>query len=199
MAPQSVRTIVTTWRKPYWKPRKKRVVEYNEGGERIWSKKTLQNRNRPRQPWHIDSKELKAMRKGPAPFPIRSQKPPEERDVGPKHLMAQLRQEEKHRVLREFPRKIEDFGAGDRIAVTRYVGLRKPKLEVVKGMCIERSGGNLLRANFKMVNIKLGEPYEFTMPINSPFITKIEVIQRGGRQVQKMRWIRDQDPGFYET
>lgn len=55
------------------------------------------------------------------------------------------------------------------------------------------AGSNTLMASFVIMNKKLGETFEMQLPMNSPFIIKIEMIEKGEGFVKrnKLRYMRD--------
>lgn len=62
------------------------------------------------------------------------------------------REQEKQRILTQFPREIEDFKAGDRIEVHRFTELGKPKIEIMRGICLGRRRNKQLEASFQIIN-----------------------------------------------
>jgi ribosomal protein L19 len=90
------------------------------------------------------------------------------------YLIRQLRAEERARMQREHPREIDEFKAGDYIAVTKYLQLGRPKFEVLEGWCLGRfKGEDNLDATFILRGIKLNVGYEMNIPLWSPFIAKV--------------------------
>jgi ribosomal protein L19 len=96
----------------------------------------------------------------------------------PRFQIRILEQEEIARIHKEHPREVEEFRAGDKIKVTKYLSLQSDKTEVVRGMVLARNKGTRLNATFTLINRRLGDVFELTLPLHSPFITKIEVMDK---------------------
>lgn len=113
--------------------------------------------------------------------------------------MLQLRNEEVEKIKIKFPREIPDFKAGDRIAVTKYLQLNdESKFEVIKGMCLARSHRNL-ESNFTIINNKHDTTFEMKLPLWSPFIKKIEILQKGNIKKKKAFYLRDRPVEEFQT
>lgn len=117
--------------------------------------------------------------------------PVEQRKPSPAFLLQQLRGEEVKR-LDALPREIVSFKVGDKIAVTKLISLSDDKLEVVKGLVIEKRREGQLESSFTIRNTSVGVAYELSLPFFSPFIRKIAMIERGEPfKRAKMTFVRD--------
>lgn len=141
---------------------------------------------RDRNPWALSEDELNELR-GKAYV-----KPPlPERKPSNKQLMLQLRKEETMKIAKEWPRHIEPFRAGDKLKITKHLTLdRDNKFEVVKGFCIGRSNRNL-ESYFRIINYKTDVVYEMNIPLWSPFIKSIEVIEKGNFKRSKLYYMKE--------
>ncbi len=97
--------------------------------------------------------------------------------------------------------EVPTFKAGDKILITKYISLQREKFEEImvssatpipllsphsrsflliccapQGLVIARHGQTGLNATFTIRNRVMGEGYEMTFPLFSPFIKKIEVL-----------------------
>ncbi len=128
------------------------------------------------------SAEQFAKTRRPFPYPVISKLPVAERAPSHDYLMQQLRGEEVDR-LKHLPRQVADFKVGDRVAVTTLLtlsptGKNADKVEVIKGVVLERRRREQLDASFTIRNSSVGVAYELSFPLWSPFIRKIEVLDR---------------------
>jgi large subunit ribosomal protein L19 len=131
----------------------------------------------------------------PAKVPLADRLP------SPRYLLKQLEQEEIKRVVQTYPRELERFYVGDKIKVERYIVLGNAKVEVTRGMVIEKKGGDELNASFSIINRKLGMEFELQIPLYSPFLKSITVIQKGSPKYagrSKIRWMKDRPPQEWE-
>ena len=168
----------------------------------VYSPRTLRRQEQKRQNAHYMSAEEFFRARYPFPAPVFTKLPLAYRSPSPAMLIRLLRQEEKQRIINETPSHRDRFVTGDRIAVTRYVSLTdKAKVERVYGRVIERRGDHALTASFVIRNSKAGEAYDMRIPLYSPFIVRIDVLERGPKRFVrlKQREIRQMAPAEYET
>lgn len=151
-------------------------------------------RNKNRNPWNYTKEELHEIRAAPyVKLPI------EEREYSNKSTMLTLRMEEMKKIRNNWPRNVDRFKAGDRIKITKYITLgRDNKVEVVKGMCIGRTFRNL-ESYFRIINWKIDVMYEMNIPLWSPFIKSIEVLQAGKISKAKCYWMKERPFKEYIT
>lgn len=153
------------------------------------------------QPHYMDHAEFQRSRQ-PFPAPIVSKLPLSHRALSPASMMEQLRAEELHRVQTRYPSHRDKFQAGDRVCVTKYISLNdKTKVERVVGLVVSRHGGTGINARFTVRNVKLEESFELQFPLWSPFIVRIDVIEKGPRRHErrKILYMRERDRTEYET
>lgn len=137
------------------------------------------------KPWRLTEEEYRAIKRADLRVPMR------ERALSAKQMIHQLRVEELHKSKKDYPRTIPDFKAGDRISITRYVELGKDnKFEILKGMCIARKN-NMNESHFSILNNKSDTTYEMKIPLWSPFIKKIDILQKGTIKTRKAYYLRD--------
>lgn len=134
--------------------------------------------------------------------PVHTKLPFQYRKFSPNYLMAVLQREEQSRILTEFPRHVDKFVTGDRVCITKLISLiDRSKIERIYGTVIATSRMNHVDAMFVIRNIKLGEAFELNIPLYSPFIVRIDVLQRAkSKYTRKKQYeIRDMDTSAYET
>ncbi len=86
---------------------------------------------------------------------------------------------------------IPDFRAGDTVKVdVRVVEAGRERIQVFEGVVIARNGA-ALRASFTVRKISFGIGVERVFPVNSPIISKIEVVRRGDVRRSKLYYLRD--------
>ena len=115
--------------------------------------------------------------------------------------MRALRAAEVARLKSDPARHIDDFKAGDKIVVTKYISLNdRTKFERIAGLCLARHRGTRLSASFLMRSHKLGEDYEMQFPLWSPFIAQIHRVEEGKQHFrQKMYYLRDRPRSGWEV
>lgn len=153
------------------------------------------------KPFYMDRVEFQRSR-CPFPAPIVSKLPLTHRALSPASMMQQLRHEELQRIKTTYPSHRDKFQTGDRICVTKYVAMSDPtKVERVSGIVMSRHGGTGINARFTLRNVKLEETFELQLPLWSPFIVRIDVLERGPRRYErrKMSFLRNRDRTHYET
>lgn len=153
------------------------------------------------KPYYMDKDEFQRSR-CPFPAPVVSKLPLTHRALSPASIMQQLQHEELHRVKATHPSHRDKFQTGDRICVTKYISLSdKTKIERVNGLVMSRHGGQGINARFTVRNVKLDETFELQMPLWSPFIVRIDVLERGPRRYErrKQHFMRQRERSHYET
>ncbi len=83
------------------------------------------------------------------------------------------------------------FTIGDTVNVhCRILEGDKERIQIFNGVVIARRGGGT-RENFTVRRIVAGEGVERTFPINSPKISKLEVVRSGHVRRAKLFYLRD--------
>ncbi|MGE3248876.1 MAG: 50S ribosomal protein L19 [Hyphomonadaceae bacterium] len=104
------------------------------------------------------------------------------------NLIQTLEKEE----IARLAKKIPVFGPGDTVKVNVKIkeGERE-RVQAYEGVCIARSGGDRLNANFTVRKISFGEGVERVFPLHSPTVDSIEVVRRGKVRRAKLYYLRD--------
>lgn len=88
-------------------------------------------------------------------------------------------------------KKIPDFAPGDTLKVlVRVVEGTRERLQPFEGVCIGRSGGMTLNANFTVRKISYGEGVERVFSLHSPLVDEIVVLRRGQVRRAKLYYLR---------
>eukprot|EP00462_Mataza_sp_D1_P016220 CAMPEP_0175163738 /NCGR_PEP_ID=MMETSP0087-20121206/25951_1 /TAXON_ID=136419 /ORGANISM="Unknown Unknown, Strain D1" /LENGTH=240 /DNA_ID=CAMNT_0016452545 /DNA_START=31 /DNA_END=753 /DNA_ORIENTATION=- len=150
----------------------------------------------PRQPWSLSSEEYYAIKNDRTPIKV----PLADRLPSPKHLIRTLKLEEIEKTKVAYPRDVQPFRSGDRIKITKYISLgRETKFEILKGMCLGIKRNNF-DTTFKIINHRDGLSWEMTLPLWSPFIKKIEVLQKSKyTNRSKLYFMRQRHPDEFMT
>src|SRR5215510_12128693 len=83
------------------------------------------------------------------------------------------------------------FAPGDTLKVhVRVVEGNKERVQVFQGAVIRRQGSGV-RETFTVRKVSYGVGVERTFPLNSPTISKIEVVTRGDVRRAKLYYLRD--------
>ena len=91
-------------------------------------------------------------------------------------------------LLRTEPLKFE---IGDTVDVhTRILEGDKERIQIFNGVVIARRGGGM-RESFTVRRIVAGEGVERTFPVNTPKISKLEVVRHGTTRRAKLFYLRD--------
>ncbi len=91
---------------------------------------------------------------------------------------------------RQLRTDIPDFSSGDTIKVyVRIVEGKKERLQVFEGVVIQRRGGGVSET-FTVRKISSGIGVERTFPINTPSISRIEVVKKGKVRRNKITYMR---------
>jgi large subunit ribosomal protein L19 len=90
-----------------------------------------------------------------------------------------------------FRKDIPEFRAGDRIAVHALISEGgKERIQVFEGVCIHRRNIGL-RGSFTVRKVTDNVGVERVWALNSPRVTKIELISRGKVRRAKLYYLRD--------
>ncbi|MFV8751263.1 50S ribosomal protein L19 [Nannocystaceae bacterium ST9] len=90
-----------------------------------------------------------------------------------------------------FRKDIPEFRAGDRIAVHALISEGgKDRIQVFEGVCIHRKNSGL-RGSFTVRKVTDNVGVERVWGLNSPRVTKIELISRGKVRRAKLYYLRD--------
>lgn len=90
-----------------------------------------------------------------------------------------------------FRKDIPQFRAGDRIAVHALISEGgKDRIQVFEGVCIHRKNSGL-RGSFTVRKVTDNVGVERVWALNSPRVTKIELISRGKVRRAKLYYLRD--------
>jgi large subunit ribosomal protein L19 len=94
-------------------------------------------------------------------------------------------------VTKKYLKDRVEFSAGDTVKVSVSIkeGTRE-RVQIFEGLVIKRQGGGVGRT-FTVRKISYGIGIERTFPVNSPFITKIEVVRKGAVRRAKLGYIRN--------
>ena len=86
---------------------------------------------------------------------------------------------------------IPHFRAGDRIKVHALISEgNKERVQIFEGVCIHRSKRGA-RGNFTVRKVSNGIGVERVWPLNSPRVTKIELVSRGKVRRAKLYYLRE--------
>ncbi len=84
-----------------------------------------------------------------------------------------------------------DFGPGDTVkAHLRIIEGKRSRIQVFEGVVIKRQNGGL-RETFTVRKMSSGVGVERTIPLHSPKLEKLEVIQRGKVRRAKIFYLRE--------
>eukprot|EP00898_Chlorokybus_atmophyticus_P008521 jgi/Chlat1/8670/Chrsp87S08049 len=110
-----------------------------------------------------------------------------------KHLMNTLHNEwvGRSQAQRQYP----DFKAGDVLEVRIIVPENRRREYTVKGICIARMNKGLA-TSFTIRNIVGGFPIERTLPLYSPHVLSINILERRKVRRAKLYYLREQSPKF---
>lgn len=92
---------------------------------------------------------------------------------------------------RQLRNDIPDFSSGDTVKVSvRIVENKKERIQVFEGVVIQRRGHGVSET-FTVRKISYGVGVERTFPINSPSLSKIEVVRRGRVRRARIHYMRN--------
>ena len=91
---------------------------------------------------------------------------------------------------RQLRKDVPEFGSGDTIKVyVRIVEGKKERIQVFEGVVIQRRGGGVSET-FTVRKISSGIGVERTFPVNTPSISKIEVVKHGKVRRHRITYMR---------
>ncbi len=119
--------------------------------------------------------------------------------IDPRKVISEIEKEYAQQIRKKYGQEIPEFKAGDKIRITKYISLQKEKFEEVTGTVLARygRGGGSLNASFVIRNRIMGEGFEMTFPLYSPFIKKIEIVEPSVFNRNKLYYLRKKDPSLY--
>ena len=80
---------------------------------------------------------------------------------------------------RQLKKDVPDFSSGDTVKVyVRIIENNKERIQVFQGVVMQRRGSGVSET-FTVRKISSGVGVERTFPVNSPALSKIEVVKRG--------------------
>ncbi len=92
---------------------------------------------------------------------------------------------------RQLRNDIPEFSSGDTVKVSvRIVENKKERIQVFEGVVIQRRGHGVSET-FTVRKISYGVGVERTFPINSPSLSKIEVVRRGRVRRARIHYMRN--------
>ncbi len=108
------------------------------------------------------------------------------------NLLQQFEQDQiASRAAKTQAKTIPDFSPGDTVRVmVRVVEGTRERLQPFEGVCIGRSGGMTLNANFTIRKISYGEGVERVFPLYSPLVDEIITVRRGRVRRAKLYYLR---------
>jgi large subunit ribosomal protein L19 len=102
-------------------------------------------------------------------------------------MMADLLRELEKELLRS---DLPDFAPGDTLRVLyRVKEGEKERIQAFEGVCLGRRGGGM-GETFTVRKIAAGIGVERVFPLNSPFVTGIEVVRKGRVRRAKLYYLR---------
>ncbi len=105
------------------------------------------------------------------------------------NLLQELEQEQIAK--RTEGKTIPDFAPGDTLKVmVRVVEGTRERLQPFEGVCIARSGGMTLNANFTVRKISYGEGVERVFSLYSPLVDQVVVLRQGQVRRAKLYYLR---------
>ena len=101
-----------------------------------------------------------------------------------------MNKEKQNEIEKKFIKKLPKFSVGDTIAVTTLIREGdKQRSQTFKGIVIAIKG-ECIRKTFTVRKISMGVGVEKIIPVNSPNITKLEVLRRGDVRKSKIYYMR---------
>ncbi len=86
---------------------------------------------------------------------------------------------------------LPEFNSGDEVKVfIRIIENKKERVQVFQGVVIQRRGGGVAET-FTVRKMSSGIGVEKTFPVNSPSISKIEVVRHGKVRRNKIFYLRE--------
>ena len=91
---------------------------------------------------------------------------------------------------RQLKKDVPDFSSGDTVKVyVRIIENNKERIQVFQGVVMQRRGSGVSET-FTVRKISSGVGVERTFPINSPVISKIELVKRGKVRRSRITYLR---------
>ena len=91
---------------------------------------------------------------------------------------------------RQLKKDVPEFKAGDTVSVSvRITENNKSRIQVFQGVVIKRCGSGVSET-FTVRKISSGVGVERTFPVNSPVISKIELVKRGKVRRSRITYLR---------
>ena len=91
---------------------------------------------------------------------------------------------------RQLKKDVPDFSSGDTVKVcVRIIENNKERIQVFQGVVMQRRGSGVSET-FTVRKISSGVGVERTFPVNSPVISKIELVKRGKVRRSRITYLR---------
>ena len=91
---------------------------------------------------------------------------------------------------RQLKKDVPAFSSGDTVKVfVRIIENNKERIQVFQGVVMQRRGSGVSET-FTVRKISSGVGVERTFPVNSPVISKIELVKRGKVRRSRMTYLR---------
>ena len=91
---------------------------------------------------------------------------------------------------RQLKKDVPDFSSGDTVKVyVRIIENNKERIQVFQGVVMQRRGSGVSET-FTVRKISSGVGVERTFPVNSPVISKIELLKRGKVRRSRITYLR---------
>lgn len=148
------------------------------------------------KPWSLSEEEYRHIKHNKVVVPMA------ERQDSVFRLMRQVRWEELQRMEKHVltDRHIDPgFKAGDRLQITKYVNLGDhSKYETIKGFCLARKDIGL-DSHFTIINNKDETSFEMKVPLFSPWVKDVKILQKGNIKTQSCWHMRDRPVAEFQT
>lgn len=91
---------------------------------------------------------------------------------------------------RQLKKDVPDFSSGDTVKVyVRIIENNKERIQVFQGVVMQRRGSGVSET-FTVRKISSGVGVERTFPVNSPVLSKIELVKRGKVRRSRITYLR---------